>query len=137
MKDLAVTMPPGSSTIPTSVVVVEDDPASADVLQRRLQANGMKVVVGRDGGEGLALVRQIVPDLVLLDVMLPKIDGFEVLRRIRADARTRSLPVVMVTSFTRDKDAARGRALGADDYIVKPLMESDFLNRIRRLVKDQ
>ena len=71
----------------TSVVVVEDDPASADVLQRRLQANGMTVAVGRDGGEGLALVKKIVPDLVLLDVMLPDTDGYDLAARGQEDHR--------------------------------------------------
>ena len=70
-----MTLSPSNPNPQTSVVVVEDDPASADVLQRRLQANGMSVAVGRDGGEGLALVKRIVPDLVLLDVMLPDTDG--------------------------------------------------------------
>jgi two-component system, response regulator len=69
--------------------------------------------------------------------MLPKIDGFEVLRRIRAERRTRTLPVVMVTSFSRDKDAKRARDIGVNDYIVKPLMELDFLKRIEHIVKDQ
>jgi len=74
---------------------------------------------------------------VLLDVMLPKVDGFEVLRQLRAAPRTKNLPVVMVTSFTRDRDAARGRELGANDYVVKPLMELDFLKRIEPLLKSQ
>jgi DNA-binding response OmpR family regulator len=77
-----------------------------------------------------------LPDLVLLDVMLPKLDGFEVLRRLRAAPRTRGLPVIMVTSFSRDKDAKRGRELGANDYIVKPLMELDFLKRVEHILKD-
>jgi DNA-binding response OmpR family regulator len=72
---------------------------------------------------------------VLFDVMLPKLDGFEVLRRIRADPRTRELPVVMVTTMSRDKDAARGRELGANDYVVKPLMEGDFIRRLERLLR--
>jgi DNA-binding response OmpR family regulator len=64
--------------------------------------------------------------------MLPKVDGFEILRTIRAGDRTQALPVLMVTSFTRDKDVARGRELGATDYIVKPVMELDFLERIAK-----
>jgi CheY-like chemotaxis protein len=91
-----------------------------------------------DGPQALELLAQDpLPQLVLLDVMLPKIDGFEVLRRIRADARTRDLPVIMVTSFSRDEDAARARALGANGYIVKPLMETDFLKRVRAAIGSQ
>jgi DNA-binding response OmpR family regulator len=73
---------------------------------------------------------------VLLDVMLPKIDGFELLRLVRSNSRTKELPVAMVTSFSRDKDAKRGRDLGANDYIVKPLMELDFLKRVEHILKD-
>ena len=117
MKDLTVTMPPGSSTIPTSVVVVEDDPASADVLQRRLQANGMKVAVGRDGGEGLALVRQIVPDLVLLDVMLPDTDGYDVCLRIKSDGSIAHIPVIFLSARGEVVDKVRGLSCGAADYV--------------------
>jgi DNA-binding response OmpR family regulator len=77
-----------------------------------------------------------LPDLVLLDVMLPRVDGFELLRRLRADERTKRLKVIIVSSFDRDKDVARGMALGADDYIIKPSMEYHFLGRLARLAKD-
>jgi len=122
----------------TSILIVEDDPAHADLSRRFLERAGYSVRHAGDGPLALGMLAQDpLPDLVLLDVMLPKIDGFEVLRRIRADARTKDLPVVMLTSFSRDQDAERGRELGANDYIVKPLMELDFLKRIKRLVKDQ
>ena len=130
MKDVAVTMPPGSSTIPTSVVVVEDDPASADVLQRRLQANGMKVAVGRDGGEGLALVRQIVPDLVLLDVMLPDTDGYDVCLRIKSDGSIAHIPVIFLSARGEVVDKVRGLSCGAADYVTKPWNAAELLARI-------
>ena len=130
MKDLVVTMPPGSSTIPTSVVVVEDDPASADVLQRRLQANGMKVAVGRDGGEGLALVRQIVPDLVLLDVMLPDTDGYDVCLRIKSDGSIAHIPVIFLSARGEVVDKVRGLSCGAADYVTKPWNAAELLARI-------
>src|SRR5216117_4511527 len=123
-------MPPGSSTIPTSVVVVEDDPASADVLQRRLQANGMKVAVGRDGGEGLALVRQIVPDLVLLDVMLPDTDGYDVCLRIKSDGSIAHIPVIFLSARGEVVDKVRGLSCGAADYITKPFQAAELLARI-------
>jgi response regulator RpfG family c-di-GMP phosphodiesterase len=130
VKDVAVTMPPGSSTIPTSVVVVEDDPASADVLQRRLQANGMKVAVGRDGGEGLALVRQIVPDLVLLDVMLPDTDGYDVCLRIKSDGSIAHIPVIFLSARGEVVDKVRGLSCGAADYVTKPWNAAELLARI-------
>jgi len=117
------------------VLIVEDDPDLVALARRWLERDGHAVQHAASGPAALeALAKDPLPHVVLLDVMLPKIDGFEVLRRIRADARTRALPVVMVTSFTRDKDAARGRELGANDYIAKPLMELDFLERVKRAI---
>jgi CheY-like chemotaxis protein len=119
------------------ILVVEDDADMASLATRWLERAGHTVERAGDGPAALgALEGEALPDLVLLDIMLPKTDGFEVLRRIRAGARTKRLPVIMVTSFSRDKDAARGRALGANDYIVKPLMELDFLKRVEHILKD-
>jgi response regulator RpfG family c-di-GMP phosphodiesterase len=115
---------------PTHVVVVEDDPASADVLQRRLQANGMKVAVGRDGAEGLALVRQIVPDLVLLDVMLPDTDGYDVCLRIKSDGKTAHIPVIFLSARGEVVDKVRGLSCGAADYVTKPWNAAELLARI-------
>lgn len=114
----------------TSVVVVEDDPASADVLQRRLQANGMTVAVGRDGSEGLALVKQIVPDLVLLDVMLPDTDGYDVCLRIKSDGNTAHIPVIFLSARGEVVDKVRGLSCGAADYVTKPWNAAELLARI-------
>ncbi|HET7363941.1 MAG TPA: response regulator [Burkholderiales bacterium] len=120
------------------ILIVEDDEDLVRLSTHWLEREGYKVEHAADGGAALKLLgRDPLPALVLLDVMLPKIDGFEVLRRIRADRRTKTLPVVMVTSFSRDRDAARGRELGANDYIVKPLHELDFLKRVEHIIKDQ
>ena len=120
------------------VLVVEDDPDLVALVKRWLERDGHLVEHVADGAAALTTLRRDpLPRLVLLDVMLPKVDGFEVLRQLRAAPRTKDLPVVMVTSFTRDRDAARGRELGANDYVVKPLMELDFLKRIEHIVKDE
>ena len=120
------------------ILVVEDDADLVNLTTLWLERAGYGVQHAGDGKAALELLNnEPLPALVLLDVMLPKIDGFEVLRRVRADARTKTLPVIMVTSFSRDKDEKRGRELGANDYIVKPLMEVDFLKRIEHIVKDQ
>ena len=120
------------------ILLVEDDADLAALLRRWLERAGHTVQHAADGPAGLKMLEaDPLPDLVLLDVMLPKLDGFEVLRRVRATERTKGLPVIMVTSFSRDKDQKRGRELGADDYIVKPLMELDFLKRVEHLLKDQ
>jgi CheY-like chemotaxis protein len=79
-----------------------------------------------------ALAADPLPDLVLLDVLLPRVDGFTVLRRLRAQPRTQQLPVIILSSFNRHEDVARGLELGANDYIVKPPMEFQFLGRVER-----
>jgi DNA-binding response OmpR family regulator len=120
------------------VLIVEDEPDLVALVRRWLEKDGHQVEHAADGAAALeALKREPLPHLVLLDVMLPKIDGFEVLRRLRAAPLTRALPVVMVSSFSRERDAARGRELGANDYIVKPLMELDFKKRIEHLIQDR
>jgi two-component system response regulator BaeR len=120
------------------VLIVEDDPDVVALVKRWLERAGHQVEHVADGAVAMqALGRDPLPQLVLLDVMLPKVDGFEVLRQIRAEPRMKQLPVVMVTSFTRDRDAARGRELGASDYVVKPLMELEFLKRIQPFLKPQ
>jgi len=120
------------------VLIIEDEPDLVALVQRWLEKDGHQVEHAADGEAALAALRSApLPHLVLLDVMLPKVDGFEVLKQLRAAPLTRNLPVVMVSSFSRDKDAARGRELGANDYIVKPLMELDFKKRIEHLLKDQ
>jgi DNA-binding response OmpR family regulator len=120
------------------ILIVEDDADLANLTTHWLERAGYSVQHAGDGAAALKMLSgDPLPTLVLLDLMLPKIDGFEVLRRIRALGRTKSLPVVVVTSFSRDKDATRAREIGANDYIVKPLMELDFLKRIEHIVKDQ
>ena len=120
------------------ILIVEDDDDLVNLATHWLERAGYAVEHASDGAAALTLLKNDpLPALVLLDVMLPKIDGFELLRLVRSNPRTKELPVIMVTSFSRDKDAKRGRDLGANDYIVKPLMELDFLKRIEHIVQDQ
>ena len=122
----------------TRILIVEDDDELVSRGTQWLERAGYTVEHAADGEAALDLLENDpLPALVLLDVMVPKIDGFELLRRIRSEPRTKSLPVIMVTSLSRDKDAARGRSLGANDYIVKPLMELDFLKRVEHVIQDQ
>ena len=114
----------------TSVVVVEDDPASADVLQRRLQANGMSVSIGRTGAEGLALIRERHPDLVLLDVGLPDTDGYDVCLQVKSDNATAEIPVIFLSARGDVFDKVRGLSCGASDYLTKPFHPAELLARI-------
>ena len=114
----------------TNVVVVEDDPASADVLQRRLQANGMNVSVGRTGGDGLALIRELHPDLVLLDVGLPDTDGYDVCLQVKSDSVTADIPVIFLSARGDVFDKVRGLSCGASDYLTKPFHPAELLARV-------
>ncbi len=117
-----------------TVVVVEDDPASADVLQRRLRANGMEVSVGADGASGLALVRKLKPDLILLDVGLPDTDGYDVCLRIKSDAATADIPVVFLSARGDVFDKVRGLSCGASDYLTKPFHPAELLARVEAVL---
>jgi len=120
------------------ILIVEDDEDLVRLTTHWLEREGYTVQHAADGEAALEMLeKDPLPGLVLLDVMLPKIDGFELLRRIRSKERTKTLPVMMVTSFSRERDAARGRELGANDYIVKPLHELDFLKRVEHIIEDQ
>ncbi len=114
----------------TNVVVVEDDPASADVLQRRLQANGMSVSVGRTGADGLALIRETHPDLVLLDVGLPDTDGYDVCLQVKSDTATSDIPVIFLSARGDVFDKVRGLSCGASDYLTKPFHPAELLARV-------
>ena len=116
-----------------NILIVEDDLDLIHLVRRWLERDGHRVAHQVSGSAALAvLAADPLPDLVLLDVMLPRIDGFTVLRRLRADPRTQKLPVIILSSFDRHEDVARGLELGANDYIVKPPMEFHFLGRIAR-----
>ena len=112
------------------VVVVEDDQASADVLQRRLQANGMVVSVAHDGRRGIELVEELLPDLVLLDVMLPDTDGYDVCLRIKSNGATAAIPVIFLSARGEVVDKVRGLSCGAADYVTKPFQAAELLARI-------
>ncbi|MEJ7841422.1 MAG: response regulator transcription factor [Rubrobacter sp.] len=117
------------------ILVIDDDPAVASLLKRGLSYEGFAVDVAADGENGLAAVRERYPDLVILDIMMPGIDGLEVLRRLRtADAE---LPVLMLTGRDASSDEIRGFRDGADDYVVKPFTFDVLLARVRALLRRQ
>jgi len=114
------------------LLVIEDEPKLADYLHRGLSENGYVVDVARDGIEGRRLATQGDYDLLLLDIMLPGIDGFGVLKAVRAQAQT---PVLMLTARDRVEDRVRGLQEGADDYLVKPFAFSELLARVGALLR--
>ncbi len=120
---------------PARILAVDDAPENLEILRARLQANGYEVVTAADGEEGLARARTGEPDLVLLDIMMPKLDGISVLKRLKEDAALRFVPVVLVTAKSDMRDVVAGLDAGADDYLVKPFDQSALIARVRSLLR--
>ena len=117
------------------VLIVEDEPDILSLLVFHLEREGYQVTQSRTGREGLRLAGASPPDLVLLDLMLPEMDGLEVCRRLRQDPATRSLPIVMLTARGDEVDRVLGLELGADDYVVKPFSPRELVARIRAVLR--
>ena len=117
------------------VLIVDDYPANVKLLERNLQAAGYETVVAQDGQEALDKVQAEKPDLILLDIMLPKVDGFEVCRRLRADEATAVIPIIMITALKDTEDRIRGLEAGADDFIPKPFDRGELLARVKSLLQ--
>ena len=118
-----------------SLLVVEDEESLATLLQYNLDKEGFRVAVATDGEEALLLIDEGLPDLVILDWMLPKVSGVEVCRRLRARPETRNLPIILLTARGEESDRIRGLDTGADDYIVKPFSMSELAARIRAVLR--
>jgi two-component system phosphate regulon response regulator PhoB len=117
------------------ILVMEDEDALATLLQYNLEKEGYDVTVAADGEEGLLQVDERLPDLVLLDWMLPKLSGIEVCRRLRGRAETRNLPIIMLTARGEESDRVRGLDTGADDYMTKPFSMTELTARIRAVLR--
>jgi two-component system copper resistance phosphate regulon response regulator CusR len=118
-----------------SILIIEDEPKTGDYLQRGLAESGFGVRLARNGRDGLAIAREGEIELVVLDVMLPRMDGWQVLAALRADPATEQLPVLFLTARDEVQDRVRGLELGADDYLVKPFAFVELLARIRTLLR--
>ena len=116
------------------VLVAEDDEISATILLHRLEKEGLDVVRFKDGQDAYEAAQADVPDLVILDVKMPGMDGFEVLGRLRKDPRYARTPIIMLTSLGHEADVVRCFGLGADDYILKPFSPTELTARVRRLL---
>ena len=114
------------------ILIVEDYPHIVDVLKIRLESAGYQVVAAGDGQEGLNLARSEKPDLIMLDVMLPKINGYKVCRFLKFDAKYKNIPIFLLTARGKPEDIETGKATGADEYIIKPYDPQELLALIRR-----
>lgn len=119
----------------SKIVVIEDEVDILEVINYNLSKEGFDVCSALDGEEGLALVKKEVPDLVLLDLMLPGLDGIEICRKLKTDYSTRSIPIIMVTAKGEESDIVLGLGMGADDYMVKPFRPRELMARIRSVLR--
>ena len=117
------------------IVVIEDEPDILELLQFNLGREGYEVASAGTGLEGLAAVRRELPDLVLLDLLLPGIDGLDVCRQLRSDPETRDVPIIMVTAKREESDVVLGLGLGADDYVQKPFSPRELVARVRAVLR--
>jgi len=121
--------------MPGRILVVEDEKTISDLVAEALKRRGYRVETVDDGDSGLFAVETTLPDLVILDVMLPGMDGWEVCRRIRENPSTRGIPVLMLTARRDERDLLAGFDVGADDYMKKPFSVNDLAARVRSLLK--
>ncbi len=117
------------------ILVIDDDPAIAELVAINLEMAGYDVTQATDGIKGQALAVQLIPDLIMLDLMLPQVDGFTICQRLRRDERTADIPVLMLTALSQTQDKVEGFNAGADDYLTKPFELEEMLARVRALLR--
>jgi two-component system alkaline phosphatase synthesis response regulator PhoP len=122
---------------PFRVLIADDDPQSVELLEAYLSDSGHDIQTACDGEETLAKVRSWQPDLILLDIMMPKISGFEICKRLRADPATRATGILMITALDQHSDVERAVDAGTDDFVTKPINKNDLLLRVRALLKSR
>ena len=122
---------------PPRILAVDDTPENLEILRMRLEANGYEVATAADGEEGLAKAGSLKPDLILLDIMMPKLDGIGVVRMLKQDVSLRSIPVILVTAKADTRDVVEGLDAGGDDYLTKPFEHRALLARVRSMLRQK
>ena len=117
------------------ILVCDDDEMLVDLLHYRLEARGFDVLVARDGGQALALAESELPDSIVLDAMMPVMNGEQVLRTLRAGDRGRDIPVIMLTARRQERDIVGALELGANEYMIKPFIPEELITRLTRLLE--
>ena len=120
-----------------TLLLVEDNEASRDALARRLERRGYRVLLAGDGQQAVAIVRDAAPNLVLMDLGLPLVDGWEATRRLKADAATRHIPIIVLSAHALTDDRDRALAVGSDDFDTKPIRFPQLLEKIEALLEPQ
>lgn len=117
-----------------TVLIVDDEPDVVDLVGYHLQKAGYRTATARDGAIALAKARELLPALVILDVMLPELDGTEICKRLRAEPKTAAIPIIMLTAKAEEVDRIVGLELGADDYVTKPFSPRELVLRVKKLL---
>ena len=117
------------------VLIAEDEETIVESLSFLMEKEGYDVSVATDGRTAISMIARDIPDMVLLDVMMPVCDGFEVVRAVRNDTNTRQIPIMMLTAKTREVDRRKGLELGVDDFVTKPFSTRDVVSRVKTLLE--
>jgi len=120
---------------PPRILIVDDTPANVEILQMRLAAHGYEILTAGDGEEALEIIGDQRPDLILLDIMMPKVDGIEVCRRVKADDALPFIPIILVTSKADPKDIVAGLEAGAEEYLTKPVEHTALVARVKSMLR--
>jgi adenylate cyclase len=121
--------------VPPRILIADDQPMNVDILQTRLAVHGYEILTAADGEEALGVARAQLPDLILLDIMMPKMDGLEVCRLLKGDAALPFMPIIMVTAKADTKDIVAGLEMGADEYLTKPVDQAALVARVKSMLR--
>jgi len=119
---------------PVTILVVDDDLDHLNIVRLKLEAHPFKVITAKDGTEALRLIREHLPSLIILDVMIPKLSGFKVARLLKFDAKVKQIPLILLTARTQEVDRTLGLEVGADAYITKPFDPEFLMKEVKRLL---
>ena len=119
------------------ILIVDDEADIIEILQFVLESNGYECITAFDGEEGLKLAREANPDLIILDVMMPKMNGYKISRLLKYDAKYKNIPILMLTARSQDTDKALGEETGADEYITKPFQIENIVETVKKYLGQQ
>jgi DNA-binding response OmpR family regulator len=122
--------------MPKEILIVDDEPSIVVPIQFLMEQQGYNVLVAENGEDALDIIYKYAPDLILLDIMLPRIDGYEVCEIVRLDPRYRDIKIIFITAKGREVEIAKGLALGADAYITKPFSNIELVSKVKKLLEE-
>ncbi len=127
-------MEPSEGGEGATILIVDDSPTEVHIFKKILEKHGYKADIARDGQEGLEVAKRILPDLILMDVVMPVLNGFQATRKLRNNPETAEIPIIMVTTKDQQTDINWGKRQGANEYLVKPVLPADLLLKIKALL---